>query len=122
MNGPKMLVYFQPKKKGEKAEGSEVSILVLASKNIKNSIMAIAVIEICDHSDENITSPKLHSQEGQSFSADTVADQLITYKSSESRSMDLTNNGMGNHYLKDVDHGSHCLGGHRTTSLTYMSD
>ena len=26
-------------------------------------------------------------------------------KSSESRSVDLTNNGMGNHYLRDVDHG-----------------
>ena len=29
---------------------------------------------------------------------------------------------MGNHYLTDVDHGSHCLARHRTASLTYMSD
>jgi hypothetical protein len=29
---------------------------------------------------------------------------------------------MGNHYLTDVDHGSHCLPRHRTASLTYMSD
>ena len=23
--------------------------------------------------------------------------------------MDPTNNGMGNHFVRDVDHGSHCL-------------
>jgi hypothetical protein len=34
--------------------------------------------------------------------------------SSESRTMVLTNNGMVNHYLRDVDHGSHCLPRHRT--------
>ncbi len=32
--------------------------------------------------------------------------QLITQRSSMSRSVDLTSNGMGNHYLRDVDHGS----------------
>ena len=29
---------------------------------------------------------------------------------------------MINHYLSDVDHGSHCLGGNRTASLTNMPD
>jgi hypothetical protein len=47
---------------------------------------------------------------------------LITHMSSESRTMDLTNNGMVNHYLRDVDHGSHCLARHRTTCFTYMSE
>jgi hypothetical protein len=28
--------------------------------------------------------------------------------------VDLTNNGMVNHYSRDVDHGSHCLARHRT--------
>ena len=51
-----------------------------------------------------------------------ISPRLITYKSSESRRLDLTNNGMVNHYLTDVDHGSHCLVRHRTTSLTYKSD
>ncbi len=55
---------------------------------------------------------QLHTQEGQDFSA-TAA---------ESRHVDLTNNGMVNHYLRDVDHGSHCLAHHRTASFTYMSD
>ncbi len=63
-----------------------------------------------------------HSQEGQDFGAAATASRLITHKCSETRSLDLTNNGMGNHYLKDVDHGSHCLARHRTASLTYMSD
>ncbi len=65
---------------------------------------------------------QLHSQEGQDFSAAAAAARLITHKSSESRSLDLTNNGMGNHYLTDVDHGSHCVARHRTASLTYMSE
>jgi hypothetical protein len=29
---------------------------------------------------------------------------------------------MVNHYLRDVDHGSHCLVSHRTTCFTYMFD
>ena len=62
------------------------------------------------------------SQEGKDFRTSVAAAQLNTHKTTESRSVDLTNNGMVNHYLRDVDHGSHCLGGHRTTSLTYMSD
>ena len=65
---------------------------------------------------------QLHSQEGQDFSAAAAASRLIVHQCSESRSLDLTNNGMGNHYLTDVDHTSHCLPRHRTTSLTYMSD
>ena len=52
---------------------------------------------------------QLHTQEGQDFSTDAAATQLITHKSSESRTVDLTNNGMGNHYLRDVDHGSTVL-------------
>jgi hypothetical protein len=65
---------------------------------------------------------QLHSQEGQDFSVAAASSRLITHKSSESRSLDLTNNGMDNHYLTDVDHGSHCVARHRTASLTYMSD
>ena len=65
---------------------------------------------------------QLHTQEDQDFSVTAVVPHLITYKSSESRSGDLVNNGMGNHYLRDVDHGSHCLAMHRTVSFTYMSD
>ena len=64
----------------------------------------------------------LHSQEGQDFSAVTTVYQLITHKSSESRSVDLTSDGTDNHYLRDVDHGSHCLPRHRTASLTYTSE
>ena len=65
---------------------------------------------------------QLHTQEGQDFSAAAAATPLITYKSSECRSVDLANNGMCNHYLSDVDHGSHCLVLHRTASFTYMSE
>jgi hypothetical protein len=36
---------------------------------------------------------QLHSQEGQDFSEAVSAPRLITDKSSESRSLDLTNNG-----------------------------
>ncbi len=37
--------------------------------------------------------------------------------------MDLAKNGVVNHYLRDVDHGSHCLDEcHRTVCFTYMSD
>ena len=48
---------------------------------------------------------QLHTQEDQDFST-TATVQLITHKSSESRTVDLTNNEMDNHYLRDVDHGS----------------
>ena len=65
---------------------------------------------------------QLHTQEGQDFRTAAAAAHLITYKSSESRSVDLANNGMCNHYLSDVDHGSHCLVLHRTASFTYMSE
>ena len=51
----------------------------------------------------------LHTPEGQDFSAVATEAPLITYKSSECRSVDLANNGMGNHYLRDVDHGSTVL-------------
>ena len=53
---------------------------------------------------------QLHTQEGQDFSETTTTDHLITHKSSESRSVDLTNVVMVNHYvihyLRDVEHGS----------------
>ena len=49
---------------------------------------------------------QLHTQEGQDFNTAAAAAQLITHKSSESRTVDLTNNGMVNHCLRDVDHGS----------------
>ena len=65
---------------------------------------------------------QFHTQEGQDFRTATAAAHLITYKSSESRSVDLANNCMGNHYLRHVDHGSHCLTLHRTVSFGYMSD
>ena len=52
---------------------------------------------------------QLHTQKGQDFRTSAAAAQLITHKSSESRTVDLTNNGMGNHYLRDVDHGSTVL-------------
>ena len=65
---------------------------------------------------------QLHTQERQDFSAAAAAAHLTTQKSSESRVVDLTNKGMGNHYLRTVEHGSHCLARHRTASLTYMSD
>jgi hypothetical protein len=44
----------------------------------------------------------LHTQEDQDFSATATATHLITDKISESRSVDLANNVMGNHYLRDV--------------------
>ena len=65
---------------------------------------------------------QLHTQEGQDFSVAAAAAHLITHMSSESPTMDLTNNGMVNHYLRDVDHGSHCIPRHRTTCFTYMSE
>jgi len=48
---------------------------------------------------------QLPTQEGQEFSAAAAAAHLITYKSSESQNVDLTNNDMVNHYLRDVEHG-----------------
>ncbi len=93
---------------------------------VKISITAIAVIENGGEKwwirQDRWWEFQLHSQEGQDFSAAAAASRLITHKGSESRSLDLTNNGMGNHYLTDVDHGSHCVARHRTASLTYMSE
>jgi hypothetical protein len=43
-------------------------------------------------------------QEDQDFSTASVVAQLIPHMSSESRSVDLTNNGMVNHNLGDVEH------------------
>jgi hypothetical protein len=40
-----------------------------------------------------------HTQEDQDFSVVTATAQLITHTSSESRIVDLTNNGMVNHYI-----------------------
>jgi hypothetical protein len=65
---------------------------------------------------------QFHTQEGQDFSEVVSVVHLITHTSSESRIVDLTNNGMVNHYLRHVDHGSHCLPRHRTVCFTYMSD
>jgi hypothetical protein len=62
------------------------------------------------------------TQESQDFSAGVSAAHLTTQKSCESRSVDPINNGMINHYLRDVDHGSHCLPCHRTACFTNMSD
>jgi hypothetical protein len=70
---------------------------------------------------EELKVPASYSR-SQDFSANAAAGHLITHKSSESRSVDLTNNGMVNHYLRDVDHGSHCLPHHRFSCFTYMSD
>ena len=47
---------------------------------------------------------QFHRHQVQDFSAAAVAAQLIPHMSSESRSVDLTSNGIGNHYLRDVDH------------------
>ena len=52
---------------------------------------------------------QIHSQEDQEFSTVVDVVELITHKSSESRIVDLENNGIVNHYLRDVDHVSHCL-------------
>ncbi len=52
---------------------------------------------------------QFHSQQGQDFSVSPTADQLITQRSSVSRIVDLTSNGIVNHYLRDVDHGSTVL-------------
>ena len=65
---------------------------------------------------------QFHTQEGQDFSEVASVVHLITHTSSESRIVDLTNNGIVNHYLRNVEHGSHCLGRHTTSSFTYMSD
>jgi hypothetical protein len=65
---------------------------------------------------------QLHSLEDQDFTGSSFASRLTTHKSRGSRSLDLTNNSMGNHYLRDVDHVSRCFARHRTASLTYISD
>jgi hypothetical protein len=73
---------------------------------------------------EEIGVPRFIVFLGQVFSPPTDTGQLITHKSSESRNVDLANNGMGNHYLPPGSKRRRpwfpsC---HRTVSLTYMSD
>jgi hypothetical protein len=63
--------------------------------------------ETCRSEQQRREEFQFHTQEGQDFSVTTVEAHLTTQKSSESRIVDPTNNGMVNHYLRDVDHGSH---------------
>jgi hypothetical protein len=55
-------------------------------------------------------------------SADAAAGALITEKSSESQSVDVTNKGMVNRYLRVFHHVSHFMTHNRTLPWTYMSE
>ena len=67
---------------------------------------------------------QLHSQEGQDLSAVEAVEQLITHKSSESQNVDLTNKGMENHYLRDVEQGSplYCVEQDRIFEIHFRLD
>ncbi len=54
------------------------------------------------------------SQDSQDLSAAAAATGLITEKSSESQSVDVTNKGMVNRYLRVFDHVSHFMTHNRT--------
>jgi hypothetical protein len=63
--------------------------------------------ETCRSEQQRREEFQFHTEEGQDFSVTAAEAHLTTQKSSESRIVDPTNNGMVNHYLRDVDHGSH---------------
>ncbi len=54
------------------------------------------------------------SQDSQDLSASGSATGLITEKSSESQSVDVTNKGMVNRYLRVFHHASHFMTHNRT--------
>ena len=54
------------------------------------------------------------SQDSQNLSAAAVAADLITEKSSEPQSVDVTNKGMVNRYLRVFHHVSHFMTHNRT--------
>ena len=54
------------------------------------------------------------SQDSQDLSAAAAATALITEKSSEPQSVDVTNKGMVNRYLRVFDHVSHFMTHNRT--------
>ncbi len=62
------------------------------------------------------------SQDSQDLSADAVAVSLITEKSSESHSVNVTNKVMVNRYLRVFHHVSHFMTHNRTSPWTYMSE
>ena len=64
----------------------------------------------------------IQSQEYQELSAAAAAEPLITLKSSETQSVDLTDKVRANHYLRHFERRSALHGMNRTGSFRYMSD
>jgi hypothetical protein len=62
------------------------------------------------------------SQDSQDLSAAAAAASLITEKSSEPLSVDVTNKGMVSRYLRVFHHVSHFMTHNRTSPWTYMSE
>ena len=62
------------------------------------------------------------SQDSQDLSAAAAAASLITEKSSETKSVHVTNKGMFNRYLRVFHHLSHFMTHNRTSPWTYMSE
>ena len=64
----------------------------------------------------------IQSPEYQELSATAAAGPLITLKSSETQSVDLTDKVRANHYLRHFERRSALHGMNRTGSFRYMSD
>jgi hypothetical protein len=62
------------------------------------------------------------SQDSQDLSTAAAAASLITEKSSEPHSVDVTSKGMVNRYLRVFHHVSHFMTHNRTSPWTYMSE
>ena len=62
------------------------------------------------------------SQDNQDLSGGTAPTPLITEKSSESQSVDVTNKGMVDRYLRVFQDVSHFMTHNRTSSWKYMSE
>jgi hypothetical protein len=58
----------------------------------------------------------------QEFGRLAVATALITQTNDVKQSVDLTDKGMGNHYLRDVHDVSYGTVSERTVSLTYITE
>jgi hypothetical protein len=58
----------------------------------------------------------------QEFGRLAIATTLITQTNGVTQSVDLTDKGMGSHYLRDVHDVSYCTVSERTVSLTYITE
>ena len=67
-------------------------------------------------------SPGIPSQDSQDLSAAATASSLITEKSSEPQSVDVTNKGMVNRYLRVFHPVLHFMVYNRTSCWTCMSE